>query len=175
VAMDGRRQPTSMVCRCRSDGRRGFGAAPARMILRRRGRDQHDLAATQRHRKFNNEACHEQAINCDDGDRAARIIQDVLGIESDDVVNKMSAMAETCPTTAPRSMPSATRRDLRPAVRVARERFKRQSLATLLGSFAVHGPPLAHGYELPRRRKLPERELPAGLLKAPFHVHSSAD
>ena len=29
----------------------------------------------------------EQAINSDDGDRAARIIQDALGIESDDVVN----------------------------------------------------------------------------------------
>jgi hypothetical protein len=29
----------------------------------------------------------QQAINCDDGDRAARIIQDALGIESDDVVN----------------------------------------------------------------------------------------
>ena len=29
----------------------------------------------------------EQAIACDDGDRAARIIQDALGIESDDVVN----------------------------------------------------------------------------------------
>jgi uncharacterized protein HemY len=29
----------------------------------------------------------EQAINCNDGDRAARIIQDALGIESDDVVN----------------------------------------------------------------------------------------
>ena len=29
----------------------------------------------------------EQAINCDDGDRAAKIIQDALGIESDDVVN----------------------------------------------------------------------------------------
>jgi hypothetical protein len=28
-----------------------------------------------------------QAISCDDGDRAARIIQDALGIESDDVVN----------------------------------------------------------------------------------------
>jgi uncharacterized protein HemY len=28
----------------------------------------------------------EQAINCDDGDRAAKIIQDALGIESDDVV-----------------------------------------------------------------------------------------
>ena len=28
-----------------------------------------------------------QAINCDDSDRAARIIQDALGIESDDVVN----------------------------------------------------------------------------------------
>jgi len=29
----------------------------------------------------------EQAINCDDGDRAAKIIQDALGIESDYVVN----------------------------------------------------------------------------------------
>jgi uncharacterized protein HemY len=29
----------------------------------------------------------EQVINCDDGDRAAKIIQDALGIESDDVVN----------------------------------------------------------------------------------------
>ena len=29
----------------------------------------------------------QQAINCDDPDRAARIIQDALGIESDDVVN----------------------------------------------------------------------------------------
>ncbi len=29
----------------------------------------------------------EQAINCDDGDRAARIIQDALGIESDEVAN----------------------------------------------------------------------------------------
>ena len=29
----------------------------------------------------------EQAINCDDGDRAAKIIQDALGIESDDVAN----------------------------------------------------------------------------------------
>ena len=26
-------------------------------------------------------------IDCDDGDRAARIIQDALGIENDDVVN----------------------------------------------------------------------------------------
>ena len=29
----------------------------------------------------------EQAINCDDGDRAAKIIQDALGIKSDDVAN----------------------------------------------------------------------------------------
>ena len=29
----------------------------------------------------------ERAIDCDDGDRAAKIIQDALGIESDDVVN----------------------------------------------------------------------------------------
>jgi hypothetical protein len=29
----------------------------------------------------------EQAINCDDGVRAAKIIQDALGIESDDAAN----------------------------------------------------------------------------------------
>jgi uncharacterized protein HemY len=29
----------------------------------------------------------EQAINCNDGDQAAKIIQDALGIESDDVTN----------------------------------------------------------------------------------------
>ena len=29
----------------------------------------------------------EQAIDCDDGDRAARMIQDALGIESDEVAN----------------------------------------------------------------------------------------
>jgi hypothetical protein len=29
----------------------------------------------------------EQAINTDDGDRAAKMIQDALGIESDDVAN----------------------------------------------------------------------------------------
>jgi hypothetical protein len=29
----------------------------------------------------------QQAINCDDPERAAKIIQDALGIESDDVVN----------------------------------------------------------------------------------------
>jgi hypothetical protein len=29
----------------------------------------------------------EQAINCDDGDRAAKIIQSALGIESADVAN----------------------------------------------------------------------------------------
>jgi hypothetical protein len=28
-----------------------------------------------------------QAINCDDGDQAARLLQDALGIESDDVVH----------------------------------------------------------------------------------------
>ncbi len=28
-----------------------------------------------------------QAINCDDADHAAKIVQDALGIESDDVVN----------------------------------------------------------------------------------------
>jgi hypothetical protein len=29
----------------------------------------------------------QQAINCDDADRAAKMIQDALGIESDDVAN----------------------------------------------------------------------------------------
>jgi hypothetical protein len=29
----------------------------------------------------------QQAINCDDADRAAKLIQDALGIENDDVVN----------------------------------------------------------------------------------------
>jgi hypothetical protein len=29
----------------------------------------------------------EEAINCSDGDRAAKFIQDALGIESDDVAN----------------------------------------------------------------------------------------
>jgi uncharacterized protein HemY len=29
----------------------------------------------------------EQAINCNDGDRAAKIIRDALGIENDDVTN----------------------------------------------------------------------------------------
>jgi uncharacterized protein HemY len=29
----------------------------------------------------------EQAISCDDGDRAAKIIRDALGIETDDVSN----------------------------------------------------------------------------------------
>jgi len=29
----------------------------------------------------------ERAINCDDGDRAARIIMDALGIETDEVAN----------------------------------------------------------------------------------------
>jgi hypothetical protein len=29
----------------------------------------------------------EQAIDCDDGDNAAKLIRDALGIESDDVVN----------------------------------------------------------------------------------------
>jgi hypothetical protein len=30
----------------------------------------------------------EQAINCDDPDRAARIIQDALGIETDDLARR---------------------------------------------------------------------------------------
>ena len=36
-----------------------------------------------------------QAINADDGDRAAKIIQDALGIESDDVANY--CFPKTCP------------------------------------------------------------------------------
>ena len=46
---DGRRQPTSMVCWWRSDRRRGFGAAPAMMVVTRRGATNTTLAATQRH------------------------------------------------------------------------------------------------------------------------------
>jgi hypothetical protein len=34
----------------------------------------------------------EQAIACDDGDRAAKIIQDALGIESGDVANYVKAI-----------------------------------------------------------------------------------
>jgi hypothetical protein len=33
----------------------------------------------------------DQAINCNDGDRAAKIIQNALGIESDDVANSCLA------------------------------------------------------------------------------------
>jgi hypothetical protein len=41
----------------------------------------------------------EQAINSDDGDRAARIILDALGIESDDVANYV--FPKTWPTDRP--------------------------------------------------------------------------
>ena len=41
--------PTSMVCWCRSDRRRRFGAAPAMMVPTRRGATNTTLAATQRH------------------------------------------------------------------------------------------------------------------------------
>jgi hypothetical protein len=34
----------------------------------------------------------EQAISCDDADRAAKIIQDALGIPSDDVLNSRSRL-----------------------------------------------------------------------------------
>ena len=34
----------------------------------------------------------EQAIGCDDGDRAAKITKDALGIESDDVVKKVEGV-----------------------------------------------------------------------------------
>jgi hypothetical protein len=34
----------------------------------------------------------EQAINCNDGDLAAKIIRDALGIESDDVLTSKSSM-----------------------------------------------------------------------------------
>ena len=36
----------------------------------------------------------EQAINSDDGDHAARIIQEALGIESDDVANYVFPLGE---------------------------------------------------------------------------------
>ena len=38
----------------------------------------------------------EQAINCNDGERAAKIIRDALGIESEDVANYM--FPKTWPT-----------------------------------------------------------------------------
>ena len=37
----------------------------------------------------------QQAINCDDADRAAKMIRDVLGIESDDVAHY--CFPTTCP------------------------------------------------------------------------------
>ena len=38
----------------------------------------------------------EQAMNCNDGDQAAKIIQHALGIESDDVLNY--TFPKDCPT-----------------------------------------------------------------------------
>ena len=49
VAMDGGWQPTSMVCWCRLAARIG-GAAPAMMVVTRRGATNTTLAAIQRHR-----------------------------------------------------------------------------------------------------------------------------
>jgi hypothetical protein len=59
----------------------------------------------------------QQAINCDDADRAARIIQDALGIESDDVVNycfpttwptdRSGALATSANGSTPRRVTSA--------------------------------------------------------------------
>jgi hypothetical protein len=40
----------------------------------------------------------EQAINCDDGDRAAKIIRDALGIEIEDVANYYLPQSEYWPT-----------------------------------------------------------------------------
>jgi uncharacterized protein HemY len=40
----------------------------------------------------------EQAINCDDGDRAAKIIRDALGIETDDVANYCLPQSSYWPT-----------------------------------------------------------------------------
>lgn len=39
----------------------------------------------------------EQAINCDDGDRAAKIIRDALGIETDDVANQYLPQSDYWP------------------------------------------------------------------------------
>jgi hypothetical protein len=47
----------------------------------------------------------EQAIKCDDGDRAAKIIQDALAIESDDVANY--CFPKTWPLTASSAPPSS--------------------------------------------------------------------
>jgi hypothetical protein len=60
----------------------------------------------------------EQAINADDGDRAANIIRQALGIESDDVANY--AFPKTCgrPTasSAPASSASGYRRGTLPGL-----------------------------------------------------------
>jgi uncharacterized protein HemY len=40
----------------------------------------------------------EQAIDCDDGDRAAKIIRDALGIETDEVANYCLPQSDYWPT-----------------------------------------------------------------------------
>ena len=40
----------------------------------------------------------EQAINCDDGDRPAKIIRDALGIETDDIANYYLPQSNYWPT-----------------------------------------------------------------------------
>ena len=40
----------------------------------------------------------DKAINCDDGDRAAKIIRDALGIETDDVANYYFPQSDYWPT-----------------------------------------------------------------------------
>ena len=69
----------------------GNGEFPPRAIARtaaeasrRRGRSFHPTPGERAQGMTNLLA---QAINCDDPDRASKIIQDALGIESDDVVN----------------------------------------------------------------------------------------
>ena len=64
----------------------------------------------------------EQAIACDDGDRAARMIQEALGIESDDDANYVFPRAEY-----EESVGSSVIEDLRPDNR--RQRSQRQNTA----------------------------------------------
>ena len=47
----------------------------------------------------------EQAINCSDGDQAAKIIQDALGIETDDVAKYV--FPKTWPSTASSALASS--------------------------------------------------------------------
>jgi hypothetical protein len=60
-----------------------------------------------------------QAINCNDGDRTAEIIQDALGIESDDVVNYCCPVASRRPGPSRSPMPGCSARVSPSGIRLA--------------------------------------------------------